>query len=370
MDRVGVGIVGFGFIGRIHALAFSSLPYYYHGLPLLPEIRGICTSRPETARKAQEETGVPFVTSTFEELVERKDIDIVVVAVPNALHRRVVERAALCGKAVYCDKPLAANLDEASSMWQVVKNSGIPFGMAFQNRFAPAILKAKSLLEEGRLGRIFRIRALYLHSGYINPERPISWRMQKELAGGGALADLGSHLIDLIHFLVGDFQLLSAWGETFIKERPSLDDALKKERVTVDDWALIDFRLSEGGWGSIECSRFATGSCDELRIEIEGSKGALRYNSMQPNFLEFYDAQDPGGALGGQRGFKALEVVQQYPPPSALPGKFAVGWVRSHIACVHDFILRLSGRESFGATIDDGLRVQEVLHSAYTLMGL
>ncbi|MCD6155993.1 MAG: Gfo/Idh/MocA family oxidoreductase, partial [Candidatus Atribacteria bacterium] len=324
----------------------------------------------ETARKAQEETGVPFVTASFEELVEHKDVDVIVVAVPNALHCRVVEKAASCGKAVYCDIPLAANLDEASSMWRAVKESGIPFGMAFQNRFTPAILKAKFLLEEGFLGRIFRIRALYLHSGYIDLNRPISWRMQKELAGGGALAYLGSHLIDLVHFLVGDFQLLSAWGETFIKERPHSCKTSEKERVTVDDWALIDFRLSDGGWGSIECSRFATGSCDELRIEIEGSKGALRYNSMQPNFLEFYNVQDSGGVLGGQRGFKALEVVQQYPPPNALPGKFAVGWVRSHIACVHDFILRLSGKNSFGATIDDGLKVQEVLHSAYALMGL
>jgi len=370
MNKVGVGIVGFGFIGRVHALAFSSLPYYYHDLPLLPEIRAICTSRIETARKAQEETGVPFVTASFEELVEHKGVDIIVVAVPNALHCHVVEKAASCGKAVYCDKPLAANLDEASSMWRAVKESGIPFGMAFQNRFAPAILKAKSLLEEGFLGRIFRVRALYLHSGYIDPKRPISWRMRKELAGGGALADLGSHLIDLIHFLFGDFQLLSAWGETFIKERPHPYETSEKEKVNVDDWALVDFRLNNGGWGSIECSRFATGSCDELRIEIEGSRGALRYNSMQPNFLEFYDAQDPGGELGGQRGFKALEVVQQYPLPNALPGKFAVGWVRSHIACAHDFILRLSGKNGLGATIDDGLRVQEVLHSAYTLMEL
>lgn len=369
MERLGIGIVGFGFIGRIHALAFTSLPFYYGELPFLPEIRGICTSREETAQKVQEETGVPFVTHRFEELIHREDIDAVVVATPNALHLPVVAEAARAKKAVYCDKPLARDLKEAKSIQEMVIASGIPFGMAFQNRFVPAILRARELIRDGFLGEVVRVRAQYLHSGYNDPLRPMSWRLDRELSGGGALADLGSHLIDLIHYLLGPFTVEGARGKTFIRKRPK--DALRKEYadVCVDDWAEVFGVLASGAPVTIEASRFATGSCDELRLEIEGMHGAIRYNSMQPNFLAVYDARRPQGPYGGERGFQLIESVHQYPYPNKIPGKFAIGWVRAHIACAHDFLLRLAGKPTLGATVEDGVAVQEVLERAYALSG-
>jgi len=368
MERRGFGIVGFGFIGRIHALAISVLPYAFRELPFLPEIRGICTAHPETAWKAREETGI-WSTDSLEELLARPDIDMVVVALPNAGHREVVEKAARAGKAIYCDKPLALNLEEAKAMAKVVQETGVPFGMAFHNRFVPAIQKARELLEGGKIGRVFRARFLYLHSGYVDPERPVSWRLRKSIAGGGTLWDLGSHLVDLIRFLLGEPQVIDAWGRTFITERPVSPGSPQKEKIEVDDWSLVHFALPEGGEGTLESSRFATGSCDEIRIEIEGSRGAIRYNSMQPNFLEFYDLDDPPSPLGGKRGFKHIETVAQYAPPYALPGKFSLGWFNAHIACVHDFLLRCSGKNARGAGIEDGVKVQEFLDQAYHLMG-
>lgn len=367
MERKGVGIVGFGFIGRIHALALSVLPYTFRELPFLPEIRGICTSRPETAQKVQEETGIE-ATASLDELLDRKDIEMVVVALPNAGHKLAVEKAARAGKAIYCDKPLALNLEEALAMEKVVKETRVPFGMAFQNRFVPAIEKAKELLAEGKIGRVFRARFLYLHSGYVDPARPMSWRLKKDLSGGGALWDLGSHLVDLVRFLLGEPEIVSARGRTLITERPVAPGSKEKEPVEVDDWSFIHFTLPDGAEGTIESSRFATGSCDEIRIEIEGSKGALRYNSMQPNFLAFYDLTDPALPTGGMRGFKEIETVAQFPHPYALPGKFAFGWINAHVACMHDFILRWSGQESKGATIEDGVKVQAFLEEAYRLM--
>ncbi|MGC8778291.1 MAG: Gfo/Idh/MocA family protein, partial [Candidatus Caldatribacteriaceae bacterium] len=304
-----------------------------------------------------------------EELLKREDIDILVVALPNAGHREVVEKGAQRGKAIYCDKPLALNLEEALAMEKVVKETRVPFGMAFQNRFVPAIQKAKELLLEGKIGQVFRARFLYLHSGYVDPERPVSWRLKKALSGGGALWDLGSHLVDLVRFLLGEPEIISARERTFITERPVVPGGNEKERIEVDDWSLIHFTLPGGAEGTLESSRFATGSCDEIRIEIEGSQGAIRYNSMQPNFLAFYDLTDQPSPFGGERGFKEIETVAQYPHPYALPGKFSFGWINAHIACIHDFLLRCSGRTTMGATIEDGVKVQEFLEKAYHLMG-
>ncbi|MEI6157231.1 MAG: Gfo/Idh/MocA family oxidoreductase [Atribacterota bacterium] len=369
MERIGIGIAGFGFIGRVHALAFTSVPFYYGELPFLPEIRGICTSRDETARRAQEETGISFVTPSLDELCSSDDIDVMVVALPNAFHRRAVEKAAQYHKAIYCDKPLAMNLAEAKDIRAIILDHHLIFGMSFQNRFAPPILRAKQLIGEGFLGEVYRIRATYLHSGYGDPQRPMSWRLRKDLAGGGALYDLGSHGVDLIRFLLGEMRVVSARGKTFIPERPVSVNSNKREAVLVDDWSQVDFELRSGAPGTLETSRFATGSCDELRLEIEGQKGALRYHSLQPNYLEVYDSTRNSGPYGGDRGFQFIETVQQYPAPNKIPGKFAVGWDRFHIASAHDFLLRLAGKESIGATIDDGVKVQEFLETAYQLMG-
>jgi len=369
MKKVGIGIAGFGFIGNIHALAYQSLPFYYTDLPYLPEIRGICTSRPDTAIKAQQDTGVQFVTSSIDELCERRDIDIIVVALPNQYHLEAVLKAARAEKAIYCDKPLAMNLDEALKMKQSVLQAQVVFGMSFQNRFVAAILRAKQLIDNGFIGEIFRVRSVYLHSGYEDPTRPMSWRLRKEVAGGGVLADLGSHLCDLVHYLIGNTTVVAAKGKTFIKERSSTDQTQELEKVLVDDWSQVDFVLDNQAPGTIEVSRFATGSCDEMRLEIEGSLGAIRFNSMQPNFLEIFDNRKMAGAYGGERGFQKIESVQQYPYPNRIPGKFAVGWVRSHIACAHDFLQKFAGEPSLGATIDDGIKVQEFLDTSYCLMG-
>ena len=180
-------------------------------------------------------------------------------------------------------------------MEEVVKEENVLLGVVFQNRFVPALWRTKELIQEGFLGEILRFRALYLHSGYLDVERPWSWRLDEELSGGGALLDLGSHLVDLLFYLTGEeANIKASWGKTFIPERNGRD-------VKVDDWSLVLFDLADGGEGSIESSRISTGSADELRLEIEGRKGAIRYNSMQPNYLEIYDLKDKASPGRKQR---------------------------------------------------------------------
>ncbi len=201
--ELGVGMVGFGFIGKVHAHAFHSLPLFYDPAPARVRLVGVCTSREETANHAQERAGSDFATTRFEDLLACDNIDIIDVATPNHLHRDQVLAALAAGKHVYCDKPLTVSLADARAMVAGARaRPDLSHGMAFHCRFVPATMRARQLMAEGALGRVYHFRGAYLHSGYEDPGRPMSWRLSKE-AGGGALSDLGSHIVDLMGWLLG-----------------------------------------------------------------------------------------------------------------------------------------------------------------------
>lgn len=356
---IGIGMVGFGFIGKVHAHAYRSQRLFYDPPPALPKLVGVCTSRKETAARAREQGEFEFASDRLEDLLARDDIHVIDIATPNHLHREQVLAALHAGKHVYCDKPLAVTLDEARDI--VVTAKGRPdlsHGMAFHCRFVPATMRARQLIEEGRIGRVFHFRAAYLHSGYEDPNRPITWRLSKE-AGGGVLSDLGSHIIDLMAWLLGPFESVRAVTETFIRERPTTSGTWAP--VEVEDYVGFQARMQSGAVGFVEASRFATGLQDQLEFAIFGEKGALRFDLMNPNWLLFYDAQDPPGDFGGERGFKMIECVQRYPKPSALPSpKLAVGWMRYHIHAVYDFLSAVANGRLGAATLFEGAYVQAV----------
>ncbi|GAB4540540.1 MAG: Gfo/Idh/MocA family oxidoreductase [Anaerolineae bacterium] len=360
-----IGLVGYGFIGRVHTLAYQVLPLMYDPFPAEIRLSGVCAASQASVQKGLEQGGYQFGTTDWRELVARDDIDVIDCCAPNFLHKDVLIEAMRAGKHVYCDKPLAMNLAEAREIVQVAQETGVQGQMTFNCRFSPAMMRARQLVEEGFLGRVFSLRAAYLHAGYIDSQRPISWRLDAARSGGGALFDLGSHVLDLIRFLLGEYESVHALTETFIRERP-LPDKSGSGPVEVDDLALMTVRMASGAVGTVEVSRLATGTNDELRLEIHGSEGALRFNLMDPNWLYVYDAREPGDPLGGQRGFKAIETVQRYPPPAALPGpKFSVGWLRFHIASQYDFLTRLIEGRPASPDFVDGLKVQEVMEAAY-----
>jgi predicted dehydrogenase len=182
---------------------------------------------------------------------------------------------------------------------------------------------------------------------------------------GGALFDLSSHVIDLTRHLLGEFAEVQHLGETFIKERPTKEDPAKMLPVTVDDISILTFRLASGAIGTLESSRLATGVQDEIRFEAHGSKGALRFNLMQPNYIEFYDQTLPEGVYGGERGFKAIETVARYPKPASLPGpKNTIGWERFHVHCLHHFVSNVVSGTPSKPDILDGAKTQAILDAA------
>ena len=379
MQTLGVGMVGYGFIGKVHAHAYRSLPLFYEPLPARTKLVGVCTTSPETGRRAQEQAGFDFATTDYRDLIARDDIHIIDVCSPNDAHRDVLLAALRAGKHIYCDKPLALNVDECEEVCALARQTPTVQQMTFNYRFVPALMRARELCEAGFLGDLFQFRAAYLHAGYIDPNRPHSWRLEMARSGGGAIADLGAHVIDLVRHLVGpnmgangpgragEFASLTADLQTLITERRDPKTGQKKP-VDVDDIALAQCTLTGGARGTVEASRLATGVQDELRLEMHGTKGGLKFNLMDPNWLDAYDATRPEASLGGERGMTRIEAVTRYPKPYALGAtKNTVGWLNFHIHSLFDFVnniaLHAEGKPlpAHSPTFEDGLAAQRVI---------
>jgi len=362
MKEIRVGIIGFGQMGRIHAYAYRSIPLYYDGQPCKIILKGVCDANEALAKKGVDQAGFEFGTTDFRELVSRKDIDVINICTPNKLHREALLEAIRNGKHVYCEKPLAFNEAEATEIVKAADAAGIKHQITSEYRFIPAIMKARELIDLDFVGRVFHFRGVYLHSGYIDPKRPREWRMQKDVIGGGVLVDLGPHLLDIMHYLVGEVENVSATMETFFKERPLPGDTSKTGPVEVEDALTAVLRFKNGALGTVEFSRVATGAEDEMRFEIHGQKGALGFNLMQPNELHAFNAADPKGS----QGFKRITTVQKYPAPAMMPApKFTMGWVRSHVAAQYQFIDCVANDRIPSPNFHDALKLHHLLETMY-----
>jgi predicted dehydrogenase len=364
MNKLNVAMIGYGGIGRVHAMAYRNIPFHY-GLPAdTINIVGVSTTRRETAEKAAREIGCEVWTTDYRELIARNDVHLIDCCVPNHAHEEIVLAAAATGVNVYCEKPLAMNVAEGRRMVQATENAGVKTQMTFNFRFFPAMTRARQLVEDGFLGNVFSFRGRYYRSSYIDYDKPLSWRLSKEIAGGGALFDLGCHVLDLIYYLMGDFGSVQATLDTLIKQRPVAAGATEKAPVDVDDIALMHIRMADGTLGLAEISRMGTGSTNDLQIEIFGDKGAIRFNAADPSWLEVYDVRDAHQPLGGMRGFRRLETVQQHEGQKSPDGSMPPGFVRAHAECQYQFLKAISEDLPTSPTLADGLRVQEAMEAA------
>lgn len=364
MKQFNIAMIGYGGIGRVHAMAYRAIPFHY-GLPAdTINLVGVTTSRTATAEQAAREIGCDVWTASYPELLALDDIDVIDCCVPNRFHEEVVLAAAKAGKHIYCEKPLAMTVAEGRRMVKAIEEAGVKTQMTFNFRFFPAITRAKQLVEDGFLGRVFSFRGRYYRSSYIDYQKPLSWRLRKEVAGGGALFDLGSHVLDLIYYLLGDFGAVQATLDTLIKERPVQPGSSEKAPVNVDDIALMHLRMADGTLGLVEISRMGTGTTNDLVIEVFGDKGAMRFNSADPSWLEVYDTRDPGQPLGGMRGFRKLEVVQRHAGQRSPDWSMPPGFVRAHAECQYRFLKAISEDLPSAPTLADGLKIQEIMAAA------
>jgi predicted dehydrogenase len=359
----GVGLVGFGGIGKLHTVNWRNLNLYYPDLPVRIFLKGAAARTQKSADMAVQEGGFEYGSTTYQELLTDPKINLIDICTPNDSHHEIFIAALQAGKHIYCEKPLALDLNQAQDMLHAAESSDRAVQLAFNYRFIPAVMKAKKMIEEGFLGEVVNFR--YFHTGYLNPEKPFSWRLSQDQSGGGALVDLGSHVIDLMLYLAGPFQRIQAQTKTFVDQRPVTAGSTEMAPVLVDDHAQLLIELSGIGVGIIEVSRVAQGTTDDLNFEIHGTSGAIKFDVMDPNWLYVYDARDEKTPLGGKHGFKQLQTMHEY-PGNRIPGsRSLVNAMGMHANSQYHMVRAALGFQPASPGVKDGFEVQRVLDASY-----
>lgn len=368
--RLGVGMVGYAFMGAAHSQAWRSAGRFFD-LPLAPQMVALCGRNTDAVAAAATKLGWASLETDWKQLIRRDDIDLIDVCTPGESHAEIAIAALEAGKHVFCEKPLANTVSEAQAMVAAAEQAsakGVRSMVAFNYRRVPALALAKRLVEQGRLGTIRHVRAVYLQDWIVDPEFPLVWRLQKDKAGSGALGDIGSHIVDLAQYITGDrLTRVSGVTETFIKERPlpeassglSASSGAARGEVTVDDAALFHGRFAEGAVASFEATRFASGRKNAMRIEVNGSAGSLAFDFESMNELSFYDNTEDADTAGFRR-ILVTEPTHPYVGAWWPPGHL-LGWEHSFTHEVVDLIGDIwSGRDPV-PSFADGLQVQQVL---------
>ena len=353
-----IGMVGFGSMGKTHAYAIGNLPYYFGALPFTANVAGVCTTSYERTLALCEQYHLGRAARDFDELIARDDIDIIDICTPNTLHADMIFRALKAGKHVLCEKPLCVTLEQATRITRLEQECGRICGMVFNNRFMAPMLRAKQLIDEGRLGRILSFRVSYEHNSSAFANRAPGWKQTAE-HGGGVLFDLGSHIIDLVRHLCGDFESVQGMSQIAF---PSHGDW----QTDADEAFYITAKLTSGACGTIVANKLATGVNDDLSLAIFGERGSIKYELMEPEWLYFYDNDRPASPIGGERGFTRIECGGRYPEPGgSFPSpKASVGWLRCHVESMVQYLSAVANGTPFSPSLYDGAYVQAVMQAA------
>ena len=356
--EMGIGMLGYAFMGKAHSHAWRDIPLFFWPPPAMPRLIVIYGRHEDRVREAMLRYGYKRYTTDWRNVVKNPEVDIVDNCLPNHLHKEPTIEALEAGKHVVCEKPLARNAEEAREMYEAAKKADVKTMCAFNYRFVPAIRLAKKLIDEGFLGRIYHFRARYLQDWIIDPNFPLVWRLRGDLAGSGPLGDLGSHIIDLARFLVGEIKAVTGAMRTFIEERPLPEDPSKKGKVTVEDAFVATVEFENGAIGTLEASRFATGRKNYNNFEVNGEKGSIEFNLERLNELRVYWREVPAKDIEGWHEVLVTEVrhpfIEVYWPPGHI-----IGWEHTFINELYHFldcIVNDKDVAPYGATFEDGYK--------------
>ncbi|WP_243794726.1 Gfo/Idh/MocA family protein [Saccharopolyspora gloriosae] len=362
MNTLGVALVGHAFMGVAHSQAWRTVSRVFD-LPAQPEMVVLCGRRREAVHAAADRLGWQEASDDWKSVLLRDDVHVVDICTPGDSHAEIAMSALEAGKHVLCEKPLANSVAEAVAMAEAAdraRRNGIQAMVGFNYRRVPALSLARELIEQGRLGRIRHVRAQYLQDWLLDPQAPLTWRLRAERAGSGALGDLGAHLVDLAQFLL-DEDVVSVCGlvDTFVAERPLVDDAERTGPVTVDDATNFTARFRDGALGTFEATRYAAGRKNGLRIEINGSSGSLAFDFESMNELSFYDATEDDRTAG----FRRIVVTEADHPylKAWYPPGHVLGYEHTFTHQLRDFVTAIAERATPSPDFGAGLRVQRVL---------
>lgn len=363
-----VGMIGYNFMGKAHSNAWRQAPKFFD-LPADIELHTICGRTRKGVEQAASQYGWKKVATDWRAVIDDPEIDIIDVSTPTDSHREISIAAAQAGKAILCEKPLAMNVSECEEMVTAVTKAKVVNMVCHNYRRIPAIALAREMIRRGDLGdRIYHYRARYAQDWIADPCFPLVWRLNAKIAGLGTLGCIGSHIIDLGRFLVGEFKEASGLMHTFVKERPILAETKaglgavagkKKGKVTVEDTASWVGTFKNGAVANMEATRFAYGRKNHISIEINGSKGSLYFDFEDMNRLKFYRADDPTG----YQGFRDILVTDgQHPYINAWwPAGHIIGYEHTFINAFADFVKAVVDGKSVQPTFRDGLENEKVM---------
>jgi predicted dehydrogenase len=355
MTELNVAMIGYQFMGKAHSNAWRQVGHFFD-LPLTPVLKVLCGRDESALSKAAGVLGFREHDTDWQRVVARKDVDIVDICTPGDSHRDIALCAAAAGKVVFCEKPLANTLSEAEEMLGAVERAGVLHMLCHNYRRLPAVMRAHELICAGALGKIRHFRGCYLQDWIADPSFPRVWRLERKKAGSGALGDIGSHVLDLARFLVGEISEVSGMLHTFVEQRP-LPGTSTLAPVDVDDAALALLRFENGAIGTLEATRFATGRKNHNRFEINGEKGSLVFDLERLNELELYLEQ------GKDSGFRKILVTDpEHPYVGAWwPPGHLIGYEHSFTHTVLDLVRAIEKQTLPTPNFQDGVQNQRLL---------
>jgi predicted dehydrogenase len=359
-------------MGAAHSQGWRTAPRFFD-LPLAPDMRVLVGKDERRTAEAAARWGWAETATDWRSVLERDDIDAVDIVTPGDSHAEIAIAALDAGKHVLCEKPLANTVEQAEAMTDAAARAvlrGVFAMVGFTYRRVPAATLARDLVAAGRIGDVRQVRASYLQDWLADAESPMTWRLDRDRAGSGALGDIGAHAVDLAQFITGQ-RLGSVSGvlQTVVGERPLLAESVglsgtaagsgERRRVTVDDVALFTGRFESGVLGSFEASRFASGRKNALRVEVSGSTGAVAFDLEDLNALQFFDAAAPIA----EQGFTRILVTEpQHPYVAAWwPAGHLLGYEHGFSHQAKDFVEAVAAGVQPTPSFDDGLQVQRVL---------
>jgi predicted dehydrogenase len=370
--EVGIGMLGYAFMGKAHTNAYKKIPYMMYPPPAIPKLVAVCGRNEAAAAEAARRYGYMGYYTDWRKMLEDDRIQLFDNGGPNDAHAEPSIAAAKAGKHVFCEKPLARNAEEAKRMLDAVTKAGVKHQVAFNYRFVPAVRQAYDLIRSGKLGKIYHFRAVYLQEWIMaHYGTPMIWRLEKKTAGSGALGDLGAHIIDLARFLVGEVKSVSAMTKTFIPERP-LAEGKGMGKVDVDDAFISVVEFANGAIGTLEASRFCAGRKNHAVLELNAEKGTIRFDLEKMNEMQvFWVGEEPKET----QGFHEVLVSEGYHPfiTNWWPAGHIIGWEHTfvhEITHLLDCIVNKKEVAPLAATFEDGYRnaliCDAILESAST----
>ena len=372
MKKINVGLIGGGFMGKAHSLAYSAVPMFFWPTDIMPVKRSIAEATDELASDAAMRFGFEKSTSDWRSIINDPEIDLVDIATPNNLHAEIAIAALEAGKHVICEKPLARTVEEATKMYEASRGTDRVHMVAFNYRRTPAVSLAKRYIDEGAIGRILNVRATYLQDWSADPSSPLSWRFKKSIAGSGAVGDILTHVLDMARYLAGEITEVSSLTANIITERPlqqagadslgnSKNDGGPMGSVDVEDEVLSLVKFASGAIGSVEATRNAWGRNNFITLEIHGSEGSIVFNYENRDELQVCFKSDGSD----RRGFRTIYTGPNHPNGTNLwpiPA-LGIGYGETKIIEAHDLFTAIAGGEPVRPDFGDGYQVALVDHA-------